>query len=79
MSRALFLHGANDARAAPFNLREGREGEVLLDVASVGVCGSDLHYFKDGGIGSAIIKEPFVPGHEVGARLCEDVARAFRS
>ena len=73
MSRALFLHGARDVRVSPFNLREGREGEVLVDVASVGVCGSDLHYFKDGGIGSAVIAEPFVPGHEFGGRLCDDV------
>jgi L-iditol 2-dehydrogenase len=73
MSQALFIHGARDARVAPFNLREGREDEVLLDVASVGVCGSDLHYYKDGGIGSAVIQSPFVPGHEFGGRLCDDV------
>ncbi|BBE74601.1 zinc-dependent alcohol dehydrogenase [Oharaeibacter diazotrophicus] len=71
MSRALYLHGAYDARVAPFNLREGQPGEVLLDVAAVGLCGSDLHYYKDGGIGSATIREPFVPGHEFGGYLCE--------
>jgi L-iditol 2-dehydrogenase len=73
MSRALFLHGPHDARVAPFNLREGEDGETLLDVAAVGLCGSDLHYFKDGGIGSAVIREPFVPGHEFGGYLSEDV------
>jgi L-iditol 2-dehydrogenase len=73
MSRALFIHGTRDVRVAPFDLREGREDEVLLDVASVGVCGSDLHYYKDGGIGSAVIQSPFVPGHEFGGRLCDDV------
>jgi L-iditol 2-dehydrogenase len=73
MSRALFLHGPRDARVAPFNLREGRPDEVLVEVAAVGLCGSDLHYYKDGGIGAAVIAEPFVPGHEFGARLCEDL------
>ncbi|TPG57798.1 alcohol dehydrogenase [Roseomonas nepalensis] len=73
MSNALFLHAAHDARVAPFNLREGRPGETLLDVASVGLCGSDLHYYKDGGIGSATIKAPFVPGHEFGGWLTEDI------
>ena len=73
MSRALFIRGAHDVGVAPFHLREGREGEVLIEVASVGVCGSDLHYYKDGGIGSAVIKRPFVPGHEIGGRLCDDV------
>jgi L-iditol 2-dehydrogenase len=72
MSRAFFIRGAHDGYVAPFNLRKGQPGEVLLDVASVGLCGSDLHYYKDGGIGSAVVKEPFVPGHEFGGYLCED-------
>src|SRR4029079_9813028 len=72
MSRALFLHAAEDARVAPSNLRDGHLGEVLRDVAAVGLCGSDLHYYKDGGIGSAAIRAPFVPGHEFGAYLTED-------
>jgi L-iditol 2-dehydrogenase len=73
MSRAFFIRGAGDVKVAPFNLRERNPGEVLLEVAAVGVCGSDLHYYKDGGIGSAVIKSPFVPGHEFGGYLCEDV------
>jgi L-iditol 2-dehydrogenase len=73
MTQALFLHGPRDARVAPFNLREGKPGETLVEVASVGICGSDLHYYKDGGIGSAVIASPFVPGHEFGAYLTEDV------
>ena len=73
MSRALFIHGPGDARVAPFNLREGRPGEVMIDVAAVGLCGSDLHYYKDGGIGSATIRQPFVPGHEFAGRLAADV------
>lgn len=73
MSHALYLRGVRDARVAPFNLREGKPGETLLEVAAVGLCGSDLHYYKDGGIGSAMIKQPFVPGHEFGGWLTEDV------
>ncbi len=73
MSHAVFLHAAGDARIAPFNLREGAPGETLLDVAAVGLCGSDLHYYKDGGIGSAVIATPFVPGHEFSGWLTEDL------
>ncbi len=73
MSQALFLHGPRDARVLPFNLREGKPDEVLLDIAAVGLCGSDLHYYKDGGIGAALIREPFVPGHEFGGTLNADV------
>jgi len=73
MSHAVFLHAAGDARVAPFNLREGAPGETLIDVAAVGLCGSDLHYYKDGGIGSAVIATPFVPGHEFSGWLTEDL------
>jgi len=62
LNEAVFLHGARDARTALFNLRECCPGETLVDVGAVGICRSDLHYYKDGGIGSAIIHEQFVPG-----------------
>jgi L-iditol 2-dehydrogenase len=73
VTQAVYIHGARDARVAPFNLAEGKPGEVLLDVAAVGLCGSDLHYYKDGGIGAALIREPFIPGHEFGGYLTEDL------
>lgn len=38
--------------------------EVLIKISSVGVCGSDIHYFKDGRIGSQVVEFPFVIGHE---------------
>lgn len=68
MNEAVIFHGARDVRVAPINLRDGGPDETLIDVAAVGICGSDLHYYKDGGIGSAIIREPFIPGHEFGGR-----------
>lgn len=38
--------------------------DVLLRIDAVGVCGSDVHYYKTGRIGAAIVKYPFVMGHE---------------
>jgi L-iditol 2-dehydrogenase len=38
--------------------------EVLIKVMSVGVCGSDVHYFTEGKIGSQIVEYPFMVGHE---------------
>lgn len=38
--------------------------EVLVAVKWTGICGSDVHYWKHGGIGSFIVKEPMVLGHE---------------
>ncbi len=38
--------------------------EVLLKVKYVGVCGSDVHYYSEGKIGSQIVEYPFMVGHE---------------
>jgi L-iditol 2-dehydrogenase len=43
--------------------------EVLVRVASVGVCGSDVHYFEHGRIGSYVVEEPLVLGHEASGEV----------
>ena len=43
--------------------------DVLLEVAAVGVCGSDLHYFNHGRIGSLVVHYPMILGHECSARV----------
>jgi len=73
MSIAARIHGAGDLRVEPCTHARAANGEVDVDVAAVGICGSDLHYYKDGGIGGAVIESPFVPGHEFSARLTRDV------
>lgn len=40
--------------------------EVLVRVGSVGVCGSDVHYYKHGRIADMVVDGPLVLGHEVG-------------
>jgi L-iditol 2-dehydrogenase len=39
-------------------------GDVLVRVASVGVCGSDAHYYREGRIGEFVVEQPIVLGHE---------------
>jgi len=41
-----------------------RKDHVLIHVKSVGICGSDLHYFRSGTIGDQQVSFPFVIGHE---------------
>jgi L-iditol 2-dehydrogenase len=38
--------------------------DVLLQVGSVGVCGSDVHYYRTGRIGSQVVRYPYRVGHE---------------
>ena len=43
--------------------------EVLIEVAAVGVCGSDVHYYRHGRIGDFIVEEPMILGHELSGRI----------
>ncbi len=38
--------------------------DVLIKIAAVGVCGSDVHYYVSGNIGSQVVEYPFAVGHE---------------
>lgn len=46
-------------------------GWVRLRIASVGICGSDLHYYREGGIGTADVEKPLIIGHEFSAYVDE--------
>ncbi|NOY37512.1 MAG: alcohol dehydrogenase catalytic domain-containing protein [Chlorobi bacterium] len=39
-------------------------GDVLIRMKSLGVCGSDIHYYLNGKIGSQVVSFPFTTGHE---------------
>ena len=43
--------------------------EVLVEVSAVGVCGSDVHYYEHGRIGSHVVRAPLVLGHESAGRV----------
>ena len=38
--------------------------EVQIKIDSVGICGTDVHFWQDGGMGDFTVKEPVVLGHE---------------
>jgi L-iditol 2-dehydrogenase len=62
--KALRLHGPGDLRLHDEPAPEPRDGEALLRVTAVGLCGSDRHWFAEGSIGDAVVRHPLVLGHE---------------
>jgi L-iditol 2-dehydrogenase len=44
---------------------------VVVRVAAVGICGSDVHYFKHGRIGRYVVDRPLVLGHECAGEIVE--------
>jgi L-idonate 5-dehydrogenase len=70
--RAIVIHAAKDLRLDPVTVGEPGAGEVRVRIERGGICGSDLHYYQDGRIGTIILKHPMTLGHEV-AGLVERV------
>jgi L-iditol 2-dehydrogenase len=72
MGTALFINGIRDVGVGPHQAAPDAPGHLRIEVAAVGICGSDLHYYKDGRIGAGqVIRKPFVPGHEFAGYLCD--------
>lgn len=63
--RACVIHGQGDLRVAELPVPVPGPGQALVAVRYGGVCGSDLHYWRHGGVGDFRLREPMVLGHEV--------------
>ena len=65
--KTLRLHGLHDVRLHEEPMPVATPSEQLLKISSVGICGSDLHWFAEQGIGDARLTRPLVLGHEFAA------------
>ena len=72
--KACVLHKIHDLRYEDYpdpQIKEPRE--VIVRMLIGGICGSDMHYYEEGGIGDAIrVREPLIIGHE-GVGIVESV------
>jgi len=59
------FHGARDVRLAEETVPVPAAGESLVRITAVGLCGSDLHWYDEGGIGDSKLTHPIVGGHEM--------------
>ncbi|BAC74337.1 L-idonate 5-dehydrogenase [Streptomyces avermitilis] len=59
------IHGRGDLRVDELPEPAAGPGQALVAVRYGGVCGSDLHYWRHGGVGDFRLREPMVLGHEV--------------
>lgn len=63
-NRTAVLHAPADIRMEERPLPQIGPREVLVALKAVGVCGSDVHYYEYGRIGSFIVQKPLILGHE---------------
>jgi L-idonate 5-dehydrogenase len=63
--RAVVIHAANDLRVQDWPEPSCGPGEALVRIKAGGICGSDLHYYHDGGFGTVRVRAPMPLGHEI--------------
>jgi L-idonate 5-dehydrogenase len=69
--RSLEIHAPGDLRLVERDPASPGPGQVRLAVEYGGICGSDLGYWKQGVSGTAVMKRPFVLGHEISGTIAE--------
>ncbi len=70
--KAVVLEKKGDIQMRDVVLEEVLSPEdVRIKIKSVGICGSDIHYFKEGNIGDFIVRDPMVLGHEASGVVVE--------
>lgn len=67
--KTIVAHGAHDLRIEERDMPSPGPGQVLIRLESGGICGSDLHYYHQGGFGTVRLKEPMILGHEVAGKI----------
>ena len=75
--RAAVLHAVKDLRIEEVAVPPLSPRDVEVRIEAGGICGSDLHYYYDGGFGTVRLKEPMILGHEIAgtvARVGVEVA-----
>jgi len=63
--KAAVIHAPHDLRIDDVPAAEMGPNDVTVRVRAGGICGSDLHYFHQGGFGAVRIREAMILGHEI--------------
>ena len=69
--QAVVIHAARDLRIEDANTPDLGPHDVAVRIGAGGICGSDLHYYQDGGFGMVRLRESMVLGHEVAGTVME--------
>lgn len=63
--KAIVVHAPHDLRLDEWDAEPPGAGEVQVRIGAGGICGSDLHYYHQGGFGTVRLQHPMVLGHEI--------------
>lgn len=70
-NKAFVLTKLNTLEVRELPMPKAKPGEIVLRLETVGVCGSDVHYYQKGAIGDFKVEFPFILGHECAGIVVE--------
>lgn len=70
--KALVLERKGEISLREYDLDDRMTADdVKIKPVAIGICGSDVHYYKEGNIGDFVVKEPMILGHEASGVVTE--------
>jgi L-iditol 2-dehydrogenase len=73
--RAAVLHAPRDLRYEQVPVPSPAPDEVLVRITTNGLCGSDIHFYKEGKLGPFTVSKPYIPGHEACGVVVREAVR----
>jgi L-iditol 2-dehydrogenase len=70
-NNAVYMTGLNKMETREIEVPVPKANEVVVKMEYVGICGSDVHYYEKGKIGSFIVEGDFILGHECAGEVVE--------
>ncbi|MEK3899154.1 MULTISPECIES: NAD(P)-dependent alcohol dehydrogenase [unclassified Paenibacillus] len=70
-NRAFYMTELQKMQMKDIDMPVAREGEVIVKLEVVGICGSDVHYLEHGRIGDFVVNGDFILGHECAGEVVE--------
>jgi L-iditol 2-dehydrogenase len=68
---AAVMYGIEDIRLVEMEKPSPGAGEVLVQVKEVGICASDVHWYREGRIADTVVTKPIILGHEFSGIIAE--------
>ena len=72
---ACYVKGPKDVVVTSKTISYDPATEILVKISRGGICGSDIHYYQEGGVGDFKLQHPMVLGHEVIGTIVTDDER----
>jgi len=70
------LYSPRDLRFEEVPIPQPGPDEVLVKITTNGLCGSDIHFYKEGRLGPFVVDRPYIPGHEACGVIVREAERA---